>query len=408
MPKFAEGKESSHAKDRFQASKIGDRYGSPSVEFVTDVFFSPARRRIEISLISFHKIGSCQGNPTPVAKERQPCGTSFLDFPLEVRLMIYRHCLSAHLKTIKPPSKMDQYYLGRTTPHTDKIEEEVEATIQKHRANHPSYVAFPQTYTGLRDPRTRVLTLEVSLLRLNKKVHAEAASVLYGENEFQYVLAITRMHRGVKDPNFEWLPYHDFRDNLTVVSEKYMKMIRRCTIEVRLPAFPRGEAKKMYLQYSARLTAFATCFGGEDHSLQEVAIFLNRSFRKRYYFPLSCLRTNQNVLETLAAIHNVEKFVTVGGVIPAFEAKLSLAMMSKTIAWVPKQEEYGTRKVYCKGKRRSQGHKLRSYYDSRKVWDQSVLGPYPPHSEKALPAYECCEVCDAKRPLRFPRFARRP
>lgn len=406
-PKSAERKESSHSKDRFEANKIDDRYGSPSVEFVTDISFSPARQRTEISLISFHKIGFCQSIRTPVAKERQPCGTSFLDLPLEIRLMIYRYCLTAHLKTIRPPSKIGQYHVGRTTQTMNKTHEEIRATIQKHRANHPSYVAFPQTYTGLRHPRTRVLTLEVSLLQVNKKIHAEAASVLYGDNEFQFLLAVTRIHRGVRSRNFQRLPYYDFRDNLTVASEKYMRMIRRCTVEVRLPTFPRREAKKNYLQYFARLEAFATCLGGEDHSLEKVAIFLNRSFRHDYYFPLPCLRTSQNVLETLAAIHGVENSVTVGGVTPAFETKLSLAMMSKAIAWVPRQEEYGTRKVYCKGKRRWQGYKLRSYHDSRKVWDQSALGPYPPHSEKALPVYECCEVCDAKRPLKFRHFTRR-
>lgn len=320
--------------------------------------------------------------------------------------MVYRYCLIAILKTIRPPSKMDQYYTAWATPTLDKTDEQIEATIQKHRANHPSYIPFPQSYTGLRDPSTGLLTLEVSLLRLNKKIHAEAASVLYGDNEFQFVLAITRRHPGVKASEFYKPPYHDFRDNLTVVSEKYMKMIRRCTVEVRLPAFPWTRAKKMYLQYYARLAAFATCFGGDDHSLQKVAIFFDRCFRSGYYFPLSCLRTSQNVLETLAAIHSVEKSVAVGGVTPTFEAKLSLAMMSKAIAWVPRQEEYGRRMVKYKGKRRSQRYKLRSYYDSKKVWSQSALRPYPPHSRKALPAYECCEVCDAKKPLKFLPFYR--
>lgn len=322
--------------------------------------------------------------------------------------MIYGYCLIGHLKTIKPPSEMGQYHLGQTIPNADKTPEEIEATIQKHRADHPSYIALPQTYTGLRDPRTRVLTLEVSLLRLNKELHAEAATVLYGDNDFQFVLAITRMHSSVRVPEFERSPYYDFRDNLTVVSGKYMRMIRRCTVEVRLPAFPRREAKKVYLQYFARLAAFAKCFGGEDHSLQTIAIFLNRSFRRGYYFPLSCLRTSQNVLETLAAIHSVEKSVIVGGVLPAFEAKLSSAMMSKAIAWVPRQEEHETRKVYCKGKRRSQWYKIRSYYHSKKVWDQTALDPNPRNSKKVLPAYECCEVCDAKSPLKVPRFNRRP
>lgn len=320
--------------------------------------------------------------------------------------MIYRYSLIAHFKTIKPPSKMEQYYTGWATPSLDKSDEEIEAKIQRHRANHPLYVAFPQTYTGLRDPRTRILMLEVPLLRLSKTIHAEAASVLYGENEFQFVLAITRRNPRVQAPKFCQPPYYDFRDNLTVVSERYMKMIKRCTVEVRLPTFPWTRAKKMYLQYYARLEAFGTCFGGDDHSLQKVTILFNRCFRRGYYFPLSCLRTSQNVLETLAAIYGVELSVIVGGVTPAFEAKLSLAMMSKAIACEPRQEEYGMRMVKHKGKRRLQAYKLGSYYDSKKVWYR--LGPYPPHSRKAPPAYECCEVCDTMPPLTFPPFSRPP
>ena len=161
----------------------------------------------------------------------------------------------------------------------------------------------------------------------------------------------------------------------------------------------------MYLQYYARLAAFATCFGGNDHSLHKVAILFNRCSRTEYYFPLSCLRTSENVLETLAAIHGVSILVTVvvtvGGVTPAFEAKLSLAMMSKVVTYGHKEEEYRERLGILKGKRLLQRYKLGRYYHSRVVWSRSVSGPYPPHSKKAPPAFECCEVCDGKSPLKF-------
>ncbi|KAF6238904.1 hypothetical protein HO173_002776 [Letharia columbiana] len=344
----------------------------------------------------------------PLLVNRERLGISFLDLPTEIRLMIYRCCLMAPLKIIKPPSELQHYNKGWAMPTLDKSDREIDATVQRHRANHQSYVSLHQSYTGLRDADTGDPTLELSLLRLSKTIHDEAASVLYGENEFQFVLAITRRHPHVRAPKFYQPPFHDFRDNLTVVSEGYAKMIKKCTIEVRLPTFPWTGAKPVYLEYYARLAAFATGFGGDDHSLQNVAILFNRCFRKGHYFPLSCLRTSQNVLETLAAIHGVRHSVTVGGVMPAFEAKLSLAMMSRAIAYVPKEEKYGQRMVMYKGKRRLQRYKLGRYYDSNNVWSRSVLGPYQPHSKEASPAYGCCEVCDERPPLTFPHLWRRP
>ena len=212
----------------------------------------------------------------------------------------------------------------------------------------------------------------------------------------------------MKAPKFHQPPYHDFRDNLTVVSEEYVKMIKKFTIEVRLPTFPWTAAKKIYSQYYARLTAFATSFGGDNHSLQKVAILFNKCFRKEYYFPLSCLRTTENVLETLATIYGVRHSVTVAGVTLAFEAKLSLAMMNKAIACVPKEEEHGKRMVKLKGKRRPQRYKLGRYYDSTIRWSENVLGPYPPYPKKAPPPYKCCVVCEENPPLTFPHISRPP
>ena len=280
-------------------------------------------------------------------------------------------------------------------PRLDKTDEEIDALIQRHRAEYHSYVPRRQSFTGLRNPRTRMPALELSWLRLSETIHAEAAGVLYGENVFQFVLAITKKHRPVNQRK-----YYDSRDNLTVVTERYVKFVKRCTVEVRLPTFPWRDAKTTYLKYYARLAAFATRFGGHDHSLQKIAILFNRCFRKGYYFPLSCLRTSQNVLETLAAIHNVGQSVTVGGVTPAFERKLSFAMMSKEIACAPKEEEYGERMVKLKGKRRPQRYKLGRYHDSKLVWTQSGLGPYSPQSKETPPTSECCEVCDGKLPFK--------
>ena len=353
-------------------------------------------------------VNTCSGRAIAIPAGRQRLGISFLDVPPEVRIMIYRYCLVAPSRVIKPPSRIEQYNTGWMTPTLDTSDEEIDATIQRHRTNHLSYVSLHQSYTDLRNAQTGMPTLELSWLRLSKTIHVEAASVLYGENEFQLVIAITRRHPHVWASKFHQPPYYDFRDNLTVVSERYLKMVKKFTVEVRLPTFPWTEAKRRYLQYYARLAAFATCFGGNDHSLQRVAILFNRCFRKGYYFPLSCLRASQNVLETLAAIHSIRHSVTVGGVTPAFEARLSLAMMNKGIAYEPKEEIYGERVLILKGKKRLQRYKLGRYYDSKNVWSPSVLGPYPLQSEKGPPAYECCEVCDGKPPLTFPHIRRLP
>ena len=337
----------------------------------------------------------------PVSVDRQHRGISFLDIPTEIRLMIYQYCLIAPSNVIEPPSNMERYNVGCATPDLDKSDEEIEITVQRQRAIHQSYFSLRTSYTG-------VLRLDVSVLRLNRTIHVEAASVLYGENQFQFVLAITTRRPYIKARNF-WEPaYYEFRSNLATVSEEYVRMIKTCTIEVRLPTFPWNRAKTIYLQYCERLAAFAACFGGDDHSLRKVAILFNRCFRKETYFPLSCLRTSQNVLETLATIHGVRHSVTVGGVTPAFEAKLSLAMKSKVIACEAAEERCGERMVKFRGRKRLQRYKLGRYYESKKVWSPSVHDPYPPHSKKALPAYECCEVCDAKPPLTFPHFQRPP
>ena len=315
--------------------------------------------------------------------------------------MIYRYCLIAPSNTIEPPSNMERYNAGWATPTLDRSDEEIEITVQRQRAIH-------QSYFSLRNSYTEILRLDVSVLRLNRTIHVEAASVLYGENHFQFFLAITTRRPHIETQDFWEPPYYDFRSNLTIVSEKYVRMIKKCTIEVRLPTFPWNRAKTIYLQYRERLAAFAACFGGHDHSLQKVAILFNRCFRKENYFPLSCLRTSQNVLETLAAIHGVRHSVTVGGVTPAFEAKLSLAMMSEANACKAAEERCGERMVRFRGRKRLQRYKFGRYHESKKVWSRSVCDPYPPHSKEALPAYECCEVCDAKPPLTFPHFQRPP
>lgn len=322
--------------------------------------------------------------------------------------MIYQYSLVRSFKSMKPPSQVEQYNTGWATDFLDKSDEEIDATVQKHRAIYQSCISLRRSYTDLRDVRSGIPTLELSWLRVSKRIHVEAASVLYGASRVQFVLAISRRHPPHRGRVLCQPFYYDLQDNLTILPEGYMKMIKKCTIEVRLPTFPWTNARNIYMQYYARLSAFAACFGGGDHSLQEVAVVFNRCFRRDCYFPLSCLRMSQNVLETLAAIYGVRVSVTVGGVTPAFEAKVSLAMMSNPIASVPKEEKHGKRMVIFKGKRRPQRYKIGRYYDSKRVWSRSAFGPHPPRSGKTPAAYQCCEVCDEKPPLTFPLIVRPP
>ena len=253
-----------------------------------------------------------------------------------------------------------------------------------------------QSYVSVRRSYTRFLGFELSLLRLSRTIHAEATSVLYGENEFHFVFGITRRHEAYRDLTTYLPPYHGFQDNLMVVSEEYLKMIKKCAVEVRLPSFPWTRAGRTYLKYYERLAAFAAGFGGNDHSLQKMAVYFNRCFGDRYYAPLSCLRTCQNVLEPLAAIYGVGHSVTVGGVTPALEVRLSLAMMGQEIAYEPKEERYGERTIRVKRKKRLQRYKLGKYHESKNVWSQRVLGSCQLSSKETLLAYQCCEVCDEK------------
>ena len=61
-----------------------------------------------------------------------------------------------------------------------------------------------------------------------------------------------------------------------------MKMITKCTIEVRLPTFLSHGPRKCIYKHYARLADFVTYFEDDDHSLQMVLVLFNRCFRKGY------------------------------------------------------------------------------------------------------------------------------
>lgn len=354
------------------------------------------------ALRSMHPLASSIFRPD----ERQRHDSAFLYLPLEIRCMIYRYFLTAQLKTIKPPSERSVHTtnwkleLGRSP-------EEIAETIRQHRASCRDFLPLGQSYTGLREIGSCKPVLQLSVLRVNKQIHHEAANVLYGENDFQFILGITRGYPREWIGNHFEPPYHDFRDNLTKIAPKYVKMIRRCAVEVRMPGFPWTKARKIFLEYKTRLSTFAALFGGNEHSLQRVGVYFNKCFRDGYYFPPSCVRQCQNVLEPLATIHGVTLSAIVSGVTPAFEAKISMAMTSKEVACWPKEDVYGTRKVIIKGKRKPRAYKLGNYYDSKIEWNENVLGPDASPSAKASNGHKCCEVCTGQKRVVFEPFSRK-
>ncbi len=67
-------------------------------------------------------------------------------------------------------------------------------------------------------------------------------------------------------------------DNLGVVSLGYLKLIRNCEIDVRMPYALWTRAQESYLKHRKRIAAFAVAFGGDDHSLRKLSISFNKQF----------------------------------------------------------------------------------------------------------------------------------
>lgn len=171
-------------------------------------------------------------------------------------------------------------------------------------------------------------------------------------------------------------------------------MIRYPTVNIRLPCGAREKAKEIYLAYKARIATFAAAFGGDKHSLRRLVIEFNRPFPLSFY-PPSCLRTCQNVLEPFASIYGLGRncSLNIHGVTDDFEETLCPAMENEKYACVPEEREYGMRMVAKKGsrgKKTQQKYVLGSYHDTELLW---MRGRIILLSFGVEVVHRCCEVC---------------
>lgn len=298
---------------------------------------------------------------------------SFLDLPTEIRHMIYRLCLVA---------REPRQFQPRGTVRVDF--KESERKVLPPAYSESSAVDSP-THTQTSDD-SKIECLYPHILRLSKQIHLEAAPILYGESCCPiFIIGAVDLNRRPQSP-YRW----HFGDNLTSTTPIYMKMIRKFVLIVRLHLYmrPLRERKQWYLLVQERLTAFANLLA-TGHSLRDVEIHFSTHSRRPSYDPLwRCLRRSQNVLQPLLMIYGVRHTPSVQGVTPDFQAVMSSAMTSTTLACVERKEAYAVRMVKGGRGRRPQSYKLGAYYDSRYDVDPKVL------SAVDLGSYVCCQNCD--------------
>jgi hypothetical protein len=98
-----------------------------------------------------------------------------------------------------------------------------------------------------------------------------------------------------------WSTYR-IEDILGVVSLGYLKLIRKCEIDVRMPYGLWTRAQESYLKHRKRIAAFAVAFRGDDHSLRKLSISFNKQFIWHNYLQ-NCMEICQKILEPLATIY---------------------------------------------------------------------------------------------------------
>ena len=219
----------------------------------------------------------------------------------------------------------------------------------------------------------------ISLLRISKQIHQEAATVLYGENTFQFIIGDSRCHGPSYYVVFDWgIEYHvGIEDNLTRLAPMYMRMIKRFELAISLPNIEWMKARDMFLKSKVRIASFAIAFGGNDHSLQGIRIWFIQSFTQNHHYIededrpdylyklMPHIRYCHHILEPLATIYGVKESVSVEGIVPDFAVRLETAMTSQFIACVPIGALYGIRIVRIKSRKTKQRYSLGRYYDFR-------------------------------------------
>lgn len=178
-------------------------------------------------------------------------GISFSDLQSEILHMIYPHCLSGRYNTIKPAGKVLQ--------DTISAIDAANATAEWYKFKLTSCVKG--RHKAL--PRQKIA---ISLLRVNKQIHHEAATFLYSNNTFHFHLEIRKLRQRAMKVSIPY--FHDgfssaLVETLTAITPQFLRLIPNIDIVIRLPYYyPGTKAEESYLSHKARIKSFASCLLG--------------------------------------------------------------------------------------------------------------------------------------------------
>lgn len=300
---------------------------------------------------------------------------SFFDLPIEIREIIYNLCLTEAVNSEEgaEPDRPIVRFAGNTT----------HIIASPCPCLKPCAIIFPNIdpdqlpHMVLEESRHGPWTpagLVVGLLRLNKQVHEEAARVLYGNNTFEFQIGILRHNWHV--PNFNNMcrrEYFDFVDNFLDLPPRYLQMVKKCLLRIRLVTSPYIIARPTYLRALERVTLLANILS-KGHSLQKLSASLvqPRSFLNQPIFRGRHESYFQNLLEPLGTLHGIRD-VKIENVTPIFEVKLTMALKGTEVACWLAEEAYETKMVKFNGRRRAQTRRLRMYHEPRYIWKPYIL-----------------------------------
>lgn len=297
-------------------------------------------------------------NGQPSVRRRR----TFLDLPIEIRSLIYRLSLTAPSSIIPPLGKVKALRTASCT--CLRRSAGILSTTIPHHLPHR---VLEETQYDHWHPSG----LTIGLLCVNKQIHLEAASVLYGNNEFVFRVGVQRHNWHVVTTLGCRQEYYDFADNVLGLAPYYLQMIRKCHLRVRLLTTPFNVARPAYLNAKEVITLLADVFHNRDHCLQKLTITLS-AYQSDWGRPRHDVSFFENVLEPLGTICCIRE-VEIQGVTPEFEVKMTNATMGPEMACSPARAKYGTKIVKRKGRKRIRHCKLGKYYDSNYDWTEDVL-----------------------------------
>lgn len=300
-----------------------------------------------------------------------PSCRSFFDLPFEIRYIIYKLCLTDEVNGEKGAqwNRPIIRFIGPATPIIGSrcpCSQSRAIIVPNIDADDLPHMLLESSRHGPWKPAGLV----VALLRVNNRIHDEAARVLYGDNTFEFQIGIHRHHWHI--PNYSNMcrqEYFDFIDNFLDLAPQYLRMVKRCSLRIRLLTAPFVVARPTYLRALEGVTLFAEILS-KGHSLQKLSASLveNGSHVKQPWTSSGReLSFFENVLEPLGILHGI-RAVRIENVTPVFEMKLTMALAGPEVACTLAEEVYGTKKVKFKGRKRYRLFRANLYYESRYIW----------------------------------------